>query len=155
MKHSDWINLAIAIGVAITAAFTAFSFFVVRRQARITRPGLHSHFSLAPYQEYLLFSIGIDPPEKQQYVIDWIKIRRPRKTRICIPQYVQDGTGAMVPNEPGIWSRSLSFNRQDQSSVSMFVDAPRGTELSLRVKVSLKSDPRVTSRLIHHAKIAD
>lgn len=155
MKTGDWINLATAIGVAVTAAFTAFAFITVRRQGRISQPVLNSSFSGHPYRQHILLSIGIQQPESDRYVINQVKIKRPRNAKISAPRYVRDATGGMEPTETDIWSRSLSFDQQRTNHVSMFVDAPRGTELSLQIKTALKSDPRVTSRLIHHAKMAD
>lgn len=155
MKTGDWIALVTAIGVTVTAIFTFCSFLTTRRQDRLSKPALQHIVSASNRHSHPLVQLAIRPPDNKRFSIEKIKVKRPRGARISATKQERDEVGGTRDIETGEWSRALTFKQHRLSQVSWFIDAPAGASISLAVNVSFNSDPKVTTRLMHHISMAD
>jgi hypothetical protein len=154
MTKSDWINAAVAIGVAATAVFTAMTAFASRRQTQLLLPVVHC--SAQRQGAYAALYAGLDDIDKERHFIAKITALRPWRARLIRPDWRQDALGQPVPVPPnGRWRRSLSFDGPVARPPIAIIDPAGSPSVKLRFNITLRADSSAVSRFTTRIKIQD
>jgi hypothetical protein len=153
MQTSDWINLATAVGAAVTAVFTGLTYLVSPHATKLSEPPLQ--YFTSKKSHYRSINLSIDD-QQRKYFIAAISISRPRAARVSLPKpSIYDPVTSLVKEEgPSEWKRQILFDA-GLTKASVFVD-PAGAKLVvLSVSVALRAFPKIVSRRAIRIKIKD
>ena len=145
LSVSDWIGLATAIGVALTAAFAGISACWVRRQGLMYGPAINIYISRAESERFPLLRLEIIPADKERFLIAKISAGRWGSARIVPAEYAQNSTGQPHPYPSE--TRLRSFRPAAGCTwLEAFVDCGRGRSATIRIHIASKADSKVRSR---------
>ncbi len=154
LSVSDWINIAVAVGVAATAVFTAVTASAARKQARLYAPVVRHRVHRSSDQPLPLVTMGLIAADRQRYAVVRLTILRPRKARFYEARFIQGATGALKNEPAGRPLRTVHVSPEDDG-VGAFLDAAQAEEVSIRVHVALRADSRIKSRLTIRINMKD
>jgi hypothetical protein len=144
LSPSDWINIATATGVGVTAAFTGLGWYWVRRQALTYGPALNVYIARPDMTELPLLRLSLIPSDRERFMISELAIR-PRGARIVLAAEARDELGGVYPCPSETRMRSFEPD-SGCTSLEVFIDCGEAAAATIRVHISSKADSKVRSR---------
>jgi len=148
-SKSDWFGLWTSLAVTGGFVISGITYLLARRQARIVGPNLQvpqvSGKGGSPRHH---IQLNIEPPDHTRWRIVEVCVKEPESTRIGIPP-LKERNDYLTAAADG---KCVTFPPEIHTA-HLIADQLGPSILSFEVRVALRTNPKVISRLITHAKI--